>query len=454
MKIRSYFAVMATTIVLIPVVIVVLSAMIWNLGHGPSPIPTYDELPRSEGLLTDAKTWDQVRLVLLARHVSGDTYVFDPEFRVIYASKPLGLAKKGRDPMTIQDAIAFLKGSDVPKDILLYQPGGTRVWILQVSGQVPPTNAAAQKFLWAFALLLLVVLVLSVALALVLGGGLANSVVRLEQAARRLSTGDKGTGIQTKSANDEIRSLGRALETMRQALLEEDARQSRFVMGVSHDLKTPLALIKGYVELLRDNPQADAEALEARFDLILDKADQLDGMIDHLIDYSKVSTDDWQRTWKPLELRNFLEDFCRSLGPDSELLHRTLVSDLRISHDVIVDCDERSIRRCLENLVHNALRYTPEGGTVGVRALQTPDVLSIIVWDNGPGIDPEDLPHLFDAFYRGTRSRRENGMGLGLSIVKNLLDSHGWTIKAESANGARFTILIPWTVRRRRREEP
>jgi signal transduction histidine kinase len=129
--------------------------------------------------------------------------------------------------------------------------------------------------------------------------------------------------------------------------------------------------------------------------------------------------------------------------PDSQLLKRNLVSQLDLPDDWAVACDGRSIRRCLENLVHNALRYTQAGGTVGLTARKLPQGVELIVWDNGPGIATEDLPHLFDPFYRGTHSRRETGMGLGLSIVKTILDSHGWSIQAESDQGARFTVRIP-----------
>jgi signal transduction histidine kinase len=282
-----------------------------------------------------------------------------------------------------------------------------------------------------------------VALAVVMGRRLANSIVRVEQAARRIARGDRDSPVAITRGNDEVKSLGGALETMRQALLEEDARQSRFVMGVSHDLKTPLALIKGYVELIKDGPTGSPEAVEARFDLILDKADQLDGMIDHLIDYSKVNTGDWQRTWKPLALGAFLEDFCSALVPDARLLDRTLTWDIQLPADIRVSCDSRSVSRCFENLVHNALRYTARGGTVGVEGRLRGDHIEIVVWDDGPGLAADDLPRLFDPFYRGTHSRQETGMGLGLSIVKTLLDSHGWTIRAESDHGARFTVSLP-----------
>ena len=439
MKIRSYFSLMAGVVVLIPVVLLSLGLTFWLLSRNQEPLPSYDELPRGSEALTDQATWTKLRSILENRPRDSRTFVFDGTFHLIYSSAPLPTHTPGQ-PLTIQESIRVLQGSDVPRDLFLFQPAGTQVWIVLAQDRIGPGESFL-PILLVVGTILLAFLILTIAASLVIGRGLTMSIVRLEAVAQRVAKGDLAFSVSLKGA-DEVVSLGRALEQMRLALLEENARQSRFVMGVSHDLKSPLALIKGYVELVKDGPPATAEAREAHFDLILDKVDQLDAMIDHLIDYSKVNTGDWQQTWRPVNLQSFLADFCSSLGPDARLLGRSLEADLDLG-DRQVTCDARSIRRCLENLVHNALRYTPRGGSVGVRARANDRGLEITVWDDGPGIAAEDMPYLFEQFYRGTHSRREPGMGLGLSIVKTILDSHGWTIRAESDRGARFVIEIP-----------
>jgi signal transduction histidine kinase len=100
--------------------------------------------------------------------------------------------------------------------------------------------------------------------------------------------------------------------------------------------------------------------------------------------------------------------------------------------------------RALENLVGNAIRHTTEGSHINLDAFQDADAIRITISDNGSGIASEDIPHIFETFYRGSASRREQGMGIGLSIVKWVIDSHGWTINAASNNaGTRFVITIP-----------
>ncbi len=289
------------------------------------------------------------------------------------------------------------------------------------------------------ALLLIVVISFSIVMA----RSSTVALVRLVKAVGRVAGGDLDTAVDPVGGNNETRSLGMAVEQMRQSLREENARQSRFVMGVSHDLKTPIALIKGYVELLRDEPGESAASREAHFSLILDKVDQLDAMIDHLIDYGRINTGEWQQTWTEVPVAEFLNSIVTEMTPDARLLGRAIEADIGLPGTLAVRCDRRSVRRCIDNLLNNALRYTPAGGTVGLSARAEPDSLAITVWDNGPGISDADLPHVFELFYRGSASRREQGMGMGLSIVKTIVESHGWSIRAETSGGARFTLTIP-----------
>jgi signal transduction histidine kinase len=237
-------------------------------------------------------------------------------------------------------------------------------------------------------------------------------------------------------------------------------------MGVTHDLKTPLALIKGYAEAIRDGITAEPEAREKSLDIITVKVDQLEGMINDLINFVRLDTGEWQRRLKPVEFRGFLTVFTRRFSDDAELLKRRTECTIDLPEEIFLPMDEALVARALENLLGNALRYTPEGGVIRFRALgpessaRPPDQIPAVILelsDNGPGIPRKDLPHIFEAFYRGDNSRRQQGMGLGLSVVKGVIDSHGWTITAaspagisptadspgEGGPGTRFTITIP-----------
>jgi signal transduction histidine kinase len=273
---------------------------------------------------------------------------------------------------------------------------------------------------------------------------ITKSVMVLEKATRRIAEGELDLNIDIKGSN-EITSLTSSLNHMRLALKDEELRRNRFIMGISHDLKTPLALIKGYAEAIEDGMASDPSTLHHSVSIITTKTDQLEGMINDLIDFVRINSSEWQLSKAPVNMSKFLVSFAKRIRDDAELLHGTVEAHIDIPGDCMVLMDERLIVRALENLVNNAIRYTGEGGIIIFSSWQKESKIIIEIKDKGPGIKSDDLPHIFEAFYRGSNSRREQGMGMGLSVVKGITDSHGWTIEAASeyGSGACFRVTIP-----------
>jgi signal transduction histidine kinase len=273
---------------------------------------------------------------------------------------------------------------------------------------------------------------------------ITQSVMVLEKATRRIAEGELDLNIDIKGSN-EITSLTSSLNHMRLALKEEELRRSHFIMGITHDLKTPLALIKGYAEAIEDGMTSDPSTLRHSVSIITAKTDQLEGMINDLIDFVQIDSSEWRLSKVPVNLNKFLTAFAKRIRDDAELLQKTIEVHLDIPPDSTTPMDERLIVRALENLVNNAIRYTGENGVIIFSSRQKENEVSIEIKDNGPGIKPDDLPHIFEAFYRGTNSRREQGMGMGLSVVTGIIDSHSWKIEAASeyGEGACFSITIP-----------
>jgi signal transduction histidine kinase len=281
-------------------------------------------------------------------------------------------------------------------------------------------------------------------MSLIIARSITKSVLVLEDATRRIAGGELDLAVNVKGSN-EITSLTNSLNKMRKELKEEELRRSRFIMGISHDLKTPLALIKGYAEAIEDGVAEGAVARNEAAGIITAKADQLEGMINDLIDFVRMDTGEWQGRLKEINLAAFLRDFASGMAGGVELLNHLMIADIALGEDCSVPMDERLVQRALENLISNAIRYTPNGSRIRLEALRVDGVVQIAVSDNGPGIAEADLPHIFELFYRGSASRREQGMGLGLAVVKWVIDSHGWHITASSppGSGACFTIRIP-----------
>jgi signal transduction histidine kinase len=292
------------------------------------------------------------------------------------------------------------------------------------------------------------ILAFAAVMSILIVRSITRSVLSLEAATKRVAEGELDTPISVEGSN-EIASLSRSLNSLREQIKEDQARQSRFIMGISHDLKTPLALVKGYTEAIEGEIEgtelAGTGKTASYLGIIEAKADQLEGMIDDLIDFMRVDTGEWSSGLREVEIGPFLGSFLKRVEADANLLGREARGKIELPAGLFVKMDERLATRALENLVFNGLRYTREGGVVSVDAAVEGGLLRIVVSDNGPGIAAEDIAHIFEPFYRGTSSRREQGMGLGLSIVKTVVESHGWSIgvASEAGGGVAFTIGIP-----------
>jgi signal transduction histidine kinase len=216
-------------------------------------------------------------------------------------------------------------------------------------------------------------------------------------------------------------------------------------MGISHDLKTPLALVKGYAEALEEEIGDVGPNASSYLGIIKSKADQLEDMIEDLIDFERVDTGEWSQGLASVDLAPFLRVLSKRIAADAALLGRRVHSEIALPEPGFVRMDERLVTRAFENLVNNALRYTSSGGRIEITARAEGGSYIVSVIDNGPGISPQDLPHIFEPFYRGSSSRREPGMGLGLSIVKTVVESHGWAIDVLPGRerGVAFVLTIP-----------
>jgi signal transduction histidine kinase len=270
------------------------------------------------------------------------------------------------------------------------------------------------------------------------------AILKLEGATRKIAGGDLDFQLSAPG-RDEISSLTRSFDTMRRALKEEQARRSRLIMGISHDLKTPLALIQGYVEAIADGFASDPQAQKRYLSIISDKARALDTMVTQLIEFVRMETGEWRLTFREVHLRRFLQEIAERYVEDALILKREFGSVIELPEELTVPMDEALVGRALENLIGNAIRYTDEGGRVEMTADTDGKEAMLRISDTGMGIPQEDLDRIFDPFFRATNSRREQGMGLGLAVVKSIIEGQGWHIEvaSEVARGTTFTIRIP-----------
>jgi signal transduction histidine kinase len=273
----------------------------------------------------------------------------------------------------------------------------------------------------------------------------------LSEAASRIAHGDLNFKI-TLNGGDEIGSLSRDFERMRAALREETDRRSRFLMAASHDLKTPLTSIKGYIEAMSDGLAEDPRVRREYLNILSEKSRLLEERLSELLDFGMMETGEWRLRLEKIDLGEFLRAVCEEFRIDAGLKAKSFDYRLELEERYVVPADPLLFARVLENLVGNAMRYTREGDRIALSASlsEEKDAAVVAVEDTGPGIDPRELPHIFDPLFRGTRTRNEPGFGLGLSIVKSIVEAHGWdiSVSSESGKGTRFTLTLRQSFRR------
>ena len=291
---------------------------------------------------------------------------------------------------------------------------------------------------------LLVILLFSVTMSLLIVRSITRSVAMLEKAARRIANGELDLAVDVKNSN-EITSLSNSLNKMRNAFKEEERRRFFFIMGITHDLKTPLSLIRVNAEAVEDGTITDAEEQKRSMNIIMDKVDELEGMINNLLDFVRLGSDKSGHKPEITNLRNFLSSYVERVALNGSLLRRKVVSDIDIPDKLAVEMDSHLIQRALDNITSNSFRYTPEGSCLSIAAQLAGNAVKLTFSDNGEGIKEKDLPYIFDPFYRGSPSREDQGLGFGLTVTKSIVESHGWKLGVSSSpgRGASFVITIP-----------
>ncbi|MDX9802012.1 MAG: HAMP domain-containing sensor histidine kinase, partial [Spirochaetia bacterium] len=256
----------------------------------------------------------------------------------------------------------------------------------------------------------------------------------LESAVKKIADGNLDFQLEVKGS-DEVAALSSSFEKMRETLKDDHGRKSRFLMAVSHDLKTPLTSIKGYLEAINDGMASDAQTQKKYLDIISEKASALEKRISDLIDFAGMETGEWQLKRKIVPLKAFLDSLSIIYREDCEILGKKFIYENTIPEKYEISCDPVLFERALENHFTNALRYTFDGAVISLRCFMENGKPVIEIADNGKGIDEKELKYIFEPFYRGSSSRREPGMGLGLSTSKSIFQSHGWEVSAAASTG-------------------
>jgi len=273
---------------------------------------------------------------------------------------------------------------------------------------------------------------------------ISRPVIELSRMAEQIARGE-AVADAPGMADDEIGHLTHSFNHMKNRLAETDRMRREFIAGVSHELRTPLTSVRGFIQGILDGVIC-AEDREKYLRMAFDETNRLTRLTNDLLDLTKLEAGVIKLNKQKIELYELIDDsiltVCRSSGKDI-LDSRVTVTPEKLS----LQADPDRLKQVLINLLSNACRYTPDGGRIEVAAELAGSKVRILVKDNGIGIPAAELPFIFEKFYRVDKSRNSSagGSGLGLSIVKDLVELHGGSITARSAagQGTVFEIILP-----------
>lgn len=303
-------------------------------------------------------------------------------------------------------------------------------------------DVARQMFEEALVVAIVVAVGVAVGLALLLatlaGRSLARPLRSLSHAARRIAEGELGAQIP-RSGTDELASLTDSFNQMSVSLLEQERMRREFVANAAHELRTPLTNLKGYLEGMRDGVVAIDRAT---LDSLWEETERLVRLSESL---DRLEEDDGASAHKAdVDIARAIDTAVALARPAAT--RKRLVCAMDVTPTLSVRANPDHLAQVLANLLQNAVRYTPEGGTITVRAEERPDDVLVTVTNSGATIDPTELSHVFERFYRVDRSRdrRSGGAGIGLSIVKQLVELAGGRVGARSMEGSTaFWFSLP-----------
>lgn len=308
-----------------------------------------------------------------------------------------------------------------------------------------------------FGSVILAMLILLILIAMLLSLWIYRTILRpigeLKKATNEIKEGNLDYELDV-GERDEIGSLCMDFEEMRQRLKDNAEEKLRYeqenkelIRNISHDLKTPITAIKGYVEGIMDGVASSPEKIDKYIRTIYNKANDMDKLIDELTFYSKIDTNKIPYVFAKININEYFEDCIEELGLELEAKNIDLGFFDYTEEPVTVIADAEQLKRVINNIVSNSVKYLDKKrGIINIRLKDEGDFVQIEIEDNGRGIAARDLPNIFERFYRTDSSRNSSkgGSGIGLSIVRKIVEDHGgriWATSKESIGTVMHIVL-------------
>jgi|LGOV01.1.fsa_nt_gb signal transduction histidine kinase len=266
----------------------------------------------------------------------------------------------------------------------------------------------------------------------------------MTEVTRTISANNINTRLNVKASQYELKELAETFNNMMDRIESDYIKQQQFVSDASHELRTPIAVLKGYADMLDRWGKDDKEVLQESLDAIKNEANNMQDLVEKLLFIARNDKKTLKLNKEEFNINEVIEEVCR----ETKMIDTSHDITSTVCEGVIVYADKNRIKQAIRIFVENARKFTPENGKIDISCTRNDEYVAITVKDNGIGIKSKDLKKVFDRFYRAEESRgkESGGHGLGLSIAKIIVLGHRGKIKVKSSHteGSKFTIFLPY----------
>ena len=293
-----------------------------------------------------------------------------------------------------------------------------------VSASLEPIDTTITVLKNQFIYVTMLVIILSLIVSYFVSRKISSGVIKINKEAKKLSKGNFDVKFDTDQPILELSELAETLEYTKDELSKTENLRRELLANVSHDLKTPLTMIKAYAEMVRDVTYKDDTKRTKDLNIIIEETDRLNVLVNDILELSKIQSGTQKLTIEQFDLEKFVKNIIKRYDIMSE--NKKYKFKVSINKNIIVSADRKRIEQVMYNLINNAINYTGDDKKIIISALELENTVRIEVKDTGKGIDKEELENIWDKYYKidKTHSREQVGSGVGLSIVKNILINH------------------------------
>ncbi len=311
--------------------------------------------------------------------------------------------------------------------------------VMLINMPLAPVEDTALILKWQLFYITLVLLTAALLLSFFLSRSFTRPILEIKKVSETMASGDFSARIKSNK-QDEIGKLAETINYLGQQLAKIERLRKDLIANISHELRTPLSIIRGYAETIRDVSGNTPEKREKQLGMIIEETERLSKIVDDILNLSQLQAGYARLNKSRFPIKDVLDTVIKRYDVISEKTGVQII--LQDSKHALVEADEKRIEQVFYNLINNGIKHTPPGGTVTVKVIDHLQVVRVEVTDTGSGIAEEDLPHIWDRYYKAkkTAARNSLGTGLGLAIVKSVLEAHQAPYGVESKKGAGTTF--------------